>query len=73
MYEYIAITIKGKKRNTNEDRIMIHNHMLSNGTLQETTHDPILAVICDGVLRWRWWRSRRCNRSRDLNERISRD
>lgn len=49
MYEYIAITIKGKKRNTNEDRIMIHNHMLSNGTLLETTQDPILAVICDGV------------------------
>lgn len=49
MYEYIASTVKGTRRKNNEDRIMIHDHLLSDGTIQESTQDPIIAVVCDGV------------------------
>lgn len=49
MYDFIATTVKGDKRNFNEDRIMINNHLLSRGVLKGEAQETIVAVICDGV------------------------
>lgn len=53
MFEYMAYTEKGSKRQCNEDRILISNTkgntILSEGLLNGETEGPFLALICDGA------------------------
>ena len=49
MFKYTACTHKGKGRGQNEDRVMVDNHLLSEGDLSGKINSSVLAVVCDGV------------------------
>lgn len=49
MLKYAAGTIKGKKRDSNEDRVLVNDTILSGDTVSGNSNESCLLVICDGV------------------------
>lgn len=49
VYEYVASSVKGNGRDKNEDRIMVNNTVISDGSISGVKKDNFIAVVCDGV------------------------
>lgn len=49
MFEYVASSVKGNGRDKNEDRIMVNNTVVSDGSISGVKEDDFIAVVCDGV------------------------
>lgn len=49
MFEYVAGSVKGNGRDKNEDRIMVNNTVVSDGSITGMKEDAFIAVVCDGV------------------------
>lgn len=49
MFEYVASSIKGNGREKNEDRIMVNNTVVSDGSISGMKEKDFIAVVCDGV------------------------
>ncbi len=49
MFDYVAATQKGCFRGKNEDRIMVGNELISEGSIAGGKFETLLAVVCDGV------------------------
>lgn len=49
VFEYVASSEKGSRRNKNEDRIMINDTVVSEGVISGVREKSFITVICDGV------------------------
>ena len=49
MFEYIASSVKGSERTKNEDRVMVNNTVVSDGSISGVKENGFIAVVCDGV------------------------
>lgn len=49
MFEYIASSKKGSGRIKNEDRVMVNDTVVSDGSISGMKENGFIAVVCDGV------------------------
>lgn len=49
MIEYVASSVKGSSREKNEDRIMVNNTVVSEGSISGKNENEFIGVVCDGV------------------------
>ncbi len=49
MISFNAYTTKGIKKNANDDRILVDDKLLSNGSYSGTKERSLVSVICDGI------------------------
>lgn len=47
--EYVACSVKGRRRDKNEDRIMVNDETISNGCVHGEGNNKLLALVCEGV------------------------